>query len=72
MTPKQIKGEKIWVSYYNQEHELIFLITSKEGNRDYYFLYECVNCELKRLGKARSPLEFEERFKLEERMRASP
>lgn len=70
--PKQIKGEKVWVSYYNQAHELLFVMTSKELNRDYYFLYECVNGEFKKLGKARSPLELEEKFKLTERMRQLP
>lgn len=69
---KQIKGEKIWVSYYNQAHELMFVVTSKEANRDYYFLYEYMNSELKKIGKARSPLELDEKFRLTERMRASP
>jgi len=70
--PKQIKGERVWVGYYNQAHELMFVITSKELNRDYYFLYECVNGEFKKLGKARSPLELEEKFQVIERMRQSP
>lgn len=52
--------------------ENYFVMTSKELNRDYYFLYECVNGEFKKLGKARSPLELEEKFKLTERMRQSP
>ncbi len=61
------KGERAWVGYYTQKHELKFVITSKEA-RDFYFLYEFVDGKLKRLGKARSPKELEEKFDVEKRI----
>jgi len=66
---KYPKGEKVWVSYYSEEHELMFIITSKEPSRDYYFLYELVDNEFRRLGKSRSPIELEQKFGVNERLR---
>lgn len=37
--PKYPKGERVWVGYYNGNHELRFILTSKDS-RDLYFLYE--------------------------------
>lgn len=51
---KYPKGEKVWVSYYSESHELKFIITSKP-TRDAYFLYELINDEFKKLGKAKTP-----------------
>lgn len=59
----------MWTSYYNSSHELLFIVTSKP-TRDFYFLYEVVDGAFKKLGKAKSPLELEEKFKVHERMRA--
>ena len=61
------KGEQVWTRYYNSSHELLFIITSKDI-RDYYFLYEFVDGTFKKLGKAKSPLELEERFNVLKRM----
>lgn len=58
---KYPKGETVWVSYYNSDAELLFIITSK-AIRDYYFLYEVVDGEFKKRGKAKNPTELEERF----------
>ncbi len=66
---KYPKGETVWVSYYNSNKELIFIMTSKPI-RDYYFLYEVVDGEFKKLGKAKSPTELEEKFKVHEKMSA--
>ena len=63
------RGEKVWTSYYNSSHELLFIVTSKPI-RDCYFLYEVVDGACKKLGKAKSPLELEEKFKVYERMQA--
>lgn len=63
------RGERVWTSYYNSSHELLFIVTSKP-TRDFYFLYEVVDGAFKKLGKAKSPLELEEKFKVHERMRA--
>ena len=61
------KGERVLVSYYNTDHELVFILTSKQP-RDYYFLYELVNGKLKRLGRAKSPTELEEKFEVNQRL----
>ena len=63
------KGEQVWTSYCNSSHELLFIVTSKP-TRDFYFLYELVDGVFKKLGKAKSPLELEEKFNIHERMRA--
>lgn len=65
--PKYPKGERVWVGYYNSNHELRFILTSKES-RDFYFLYELVEGNFRKLGKARSPTELEEMFRVYQRM----
>lgn len=67
-SPKYPKGERVWVSYYNADHKLIYVLTSKEPARDCYFLYELVNGAFKKLGKAASPTELEEKFNVDERL----
>lgn len=70
--PKYPKGERVWVGLYNQSHELKFIITSKESSRDFYFLYELVDGEFRKLGKSRSPKELEEKFEVNKKIRGSP
>ena len=55
------KGEKLWVSYYDDNHTLQYILTSKE-TRDYYYLYEVAEDGLKRLGRDRDPKVLEARF----------
>lgn len=43
------------------------LFTSKDS-RDFYFLYELVDGNFRKLGKARSPTELEEKFRVYQRM----
>ena len=64
---KYPKGETVWVSYYNSNKELLFIMTSKPI-RDFYFLYEVVDGEFKKLGKAKNPAELEEKFKVRDKM----
>lgn len=68
MTIQYPKGEIVWVGYYNQNGECIFILTSKPA-RDYYFLYE-VNADgsLKKLGKTKEPPELERKFCVYEQM----
>ena len=65
---KYPKGERVWVGYYNAQHELLFIMTSKETSRDYYFLYELVGGTFRKLGKARSPKELEAKFDVKKKM----
>lgn len=63
------KGEKAWVRYCNSCGETMFVLTSKPA-RDFYFLYEVKpDGSLVKLGKACSPTELEEKFKVRSRMR---
>lgn len=62
------KGEIVWTGYYNLSHQLRFIITSKPS-RDYYFLYEVVDGTFKKLGKAKTPTELEEKFKICDKLR---
>lgn len=61
------KGEHVWIRYCNVDHELAFILTSKES-RDYYFLYELTDGKFKKLGRAKSPTELEERFEVDKRL----
>lgn len=56
------------VSYYNSDHELLFILTSKEPFREYFFLYELIDGTFKKLGRARSPKELESKFCVEKKM----
>jgi hypothetical protein len=62
------KGEHIWVGYYSDKHELMFITTSKDSSREYYFLYEYSKGKFKKLGKSRSPRELEEKFNVNMKM----
>ena len=62
------KGEHAWMGYYNKEDELLFLLTSRENDRSWFFLYENLDGELKKLGKAHTPTELEEKYKVTEKM----
>ena len=68
--PKYPKGERVWVGYYNSKHELLFILTSKTDNRDWYSLYELADGVFKKLGKSKNPLELTEKFHVDERMHA--
>ena len=62
MEIKYPKGETVWVSYQKSDGTPIFILTSKPA-RDFYFLYEVLDDgSVKKLGKARSPTELEEKF----------
>ena len=67
MSIKYPKGEIVWVSYYDTNHNLLFIMTSKPM-RDYYFLYELIDGGLKKIGRAANPIELEEKFNVYERM----
>lgn len=54
------KTERIWVKRITEKGETYY-ITSKD-TRDYYFLYKMENDKAVKLGKAKSPLELEEKY----------
>ena len=56
-------SETAWVEYYNLKKELRFIVTSNK-NRDFYYLYECKPEGITKLGKSKSPLDLEEKFKV--------
>lgn len=65
---KYPKGERAWMGYYNKKGELLFVLTSKEHERSWFFIYENQDGTLKKLGKAKSPPELEEKFHVVEKM----
>lgn len=69
MSIKYPKGETVWVSYRTTENEKRFIITSKNDDRTWYFLYELQGDTFKKLGKAKSPYELEEKFNVNARLR---
>lgn len=60
-----IKGiprtERIWTEYRTSGQE-IFYITSKENNRDTFFLYRIDGGAAVKLGKSKSPAELEKKI----------
>lgn len=59
--------EKVWVHYSDKTGNLKFIITSTP-TRDQYMLYELKNNKFVRLGKATSPTELEEKFKVHQQL----
>lgn len=54
------KTERIWVRRITEKGETYY-ITSKD-TRDYYFLYKMDGDKAVKLGKAKSPLELEQKY----------
>ena len=56
------KNEMIWVVYHKSSKEPpVAFITSKES-REYYYAYRVVGDAYKKVGRARSPVELEEKY----------
>lgn len=55
------KTETIWVTYRAGDGKTYYT-TAKTLNRDYYYLYKLVDGKAQKLGKARNPIELEEKF----------
>lgn len=55
------KTERIWVQHTAGDGS-VYYITSKENDRSYYFLYKMGNDKAIKLGKAKSPLDFEGKY----------
>ena len=64
---KYPKGEAVWVTYRNTSEEIKFIITSKP-TRDAYFLYELVDDEFKKVGKARTPTKLVETYDVKNKL----
>lgn len=66
------RGEIAWVGYYNADGNPVCVLTSKPA-RDYYFLYEILpDGKLNKLGRAKSPVELEQKFEVNKRMLGKP
>ena len=52
------KTERIWVCRITGDGS-VYYITSKDNDRSYYFLYKMENDKAVKLGKAKSPLDLE-------------
>lgn len=57
-----IANHKTWVSYIVGE-EVKYIITTKENNRDFYYLYKNEGDKYAKVAKAKSPLDLEKYFK---------
>ena len=62
------RGEHAWVGYYNKNEELLFIVTSKNNNRDTYYLYEVRDGSFVKLGKDKDPLKLCNKFKVYEKI----
>ena len=62
------RGEILWVRYLVPSGEPAFAVTSKPS-RDWYYLYEVLHDgTLKKLGKAQTPPELEEKYQVHQKM----
>lgn len=64
---KYPKCEIVWQTFRNISEEVKFIITSKAA-RDAYFLYELVNGEFKKLGKAKTPTKLVETYDVKSKL----
>lgn len=55
------KLETIWVTYAAKDGNTYYT-TAKTNNRDYYYLYKLVDGKAQKLGKARNPIDLEEKY----------
>ena len=55
------KTETIWITYKSGDGNTYYT-TAKTQNRDYYYLYKLVDGKAQKLGRARNPVELEEKF----------
>lgn len=69
MNLKLSKGEKICENYLDLQGNLRFIITSNQM-RDTYYLYEVAEEGYNKLGKAKSPTELRNKFKIIEKLRS--
>lgn len=65
---KYPRGETVWVGYYDVRKNLRFIMTSKENDRSLYFLYKLVDGRFKKIGRAQSPKEIEDKFEILKRL----
>lgn len=57
------KNEIAWVTYRDSNSRPAFVITSKENNRQMYFIYSVsAEGELKKIGKSSNPQELADKF----------
>ncbi len=68
-SPKYPRGERVWRRYLDASGALRFLLTSKENSREAYFLYEYADGVFKRLGRAASPKDLEEKYGVDAKIR---
>ena len=65
------RGERIWKRFSDSSGTVRFFITSKQDSRDFYFLYELQDGAPRKLGRARSPLELERKYDVENVLKKS-
>ena len=58
------KNERIWVTIQDKNKKNCHVITSKEDNRSMYYLYDCEDGNIEKLGHGRSPIELENQWPL--------
>lgn len=56
------KGEIGWVAYFDENGCQDFLMTSKAGDRKYFYLYKIENNKAVRLDRATDPRALEEKY----------
>lgn len=65
---KYPRNETVWVTYLDRKSDIAYIITTKAGSRDAYHLYQRTGETFKKLGRARTPTELEETFKVKQRL----
>ncbi len=63
----QWKNEILWVSYYDEKGKPVYKLTSNK-DKDWWYLYDVSGEEPVKLGKDRSPILLENKFKVNERL----
>ena len=56
--------ERTWVTIRCEGKENYHIITSKKDNRNRYYLYNCQDGNVQKLGSAKSPIDLENQWPL--------
>ena len=56
------KDETVWETFYENKDDIGYVITSKAGSREWYYLYAREDGVLKRKGKAHSPADIKTKW----------
>lgn len=56
-------GERCEVQYYNEHHEIVYLVVTKDRFRDVFYLIDVSEGKRKEIASSNNPMELEKKMK---------